>query len=359
MKVPFLPAFALIVTTMWLAGCTTSPSMMNGYLGDEVTPPSEAHIPAALLEFEKRNWRFSDHSGGWLARKTEEDQRAIAQTGVQQVFTASRKPYVLGFAQQHAANRVNWRQLRKNALDLTNVGMHLFSGGATLAPLWMAAWDIDTHVISKSIERKMMRMPSLTLYAPYPELGERPLDEALVAATNDLGERLVATGLCRYHVTTRQGAYGVFISDLKHERTLVCGRPSSDTVSAADFGNAKLVTTALSAKNPLSRLFGVGAVVSTLYWVPEWTNYGWEIQQKFHDYAWMGPQFTSALEGYRTLKPAIPDRAYAVITGPDGEGAWKVFVAKEDVMVAYEPPWTREFKRAVLQAKQAREALDL
>jgi len=88
--------------------------------------------------------------------------------------------------------------------------------------------------------------------------------------------------------------------------------------------------------------------VAIFYWVPEWTNFGWEHWKKFHDCAWMGSEFTSALEGFRKLKAAIPEDAYTVLTGPDDKGKWKVFVAKEDVMAAYEPPWTREYKRALL-----------
>jgi hypothetical protein len=352
----YLSCFLTIAALLLLAGCTTIQSMKNSRLGATIVPPAEDRLPEGLLAVEKRNWVTHD---GWGGRQVEKTHRENYFGESQLVFTASRKPYALGFARQQVANRVNWRRLTSSALNLTNTGMHLFGGGVTLAPLWTVMWDFDKHVIGKSDEGKMMRMPSLTLYVAYPELSDRPRDEALVAATDDLGERLVSTGVCRYHVTNRQGAYGIFIPDLLHTRRLMCGEPSPEVPSAAEFGNAQINTVALSEKNPLSRLFGVGTIVSTFYWVPEWTNYGWEIQQKFHDYGWMGPQFTSALEGFRALKPAIPARAYAVITGPDGEGEWKVFVAQGDTMVSYEPPWTRAFRRAQIQAKQARKNLDL
>ncbi|HIE55607.1 MAG TPA: hypothetical protein EYP90_10570, partial [Chromatiaceae bacterium] len=208
MKTSLFPILSLLVVTLWLSGCSTSPSRMKSHLGMTVTPPPEDALPDALLEYEKRNWGYQEEPSGWLERKTWQQFVEDQRTYVQQVFTASRKPYVLGFARQQAANRPDWRQLRKTTLDLTNVGMHLFGGGATLAPLWTLALDVDTFVLAKSREGKMMRMPSLTLYVPYPDLASLPVDEAMVAATNDLGERLVRTGLCRYLTAPHQGTYG-------------------------------------------------------------------------------------------------------------------------------------------------------
>ena len=346
-----LTSITIVALFLILSGCSTSQSMKNRYLGRTVSMP-EPVTHEALLTLEKQHADSMRYSTFETYRK---DFHDIGQF----VFTATRTPYVLAFAQQQASNRADWKQVAETTMDLANMGMHLFSGGATLAPLWVTLVDVDRQIMNKSKERKMMRMPSLTIYVPHPDLDDMPLDEALAEGSRRLGERLVATGLCRYHTYPRLGAYGLVIPGILHRRTIMCGKPNPDVPTAAEFGNAIIETVPVSEKNLLSRLFGKGAVVSTFYWVPEWTNYAWEIQQDFHDYAWQGPEFVSALEGFRTLKSAMPDNAYAVITGPDHEGKWQVFVGHQNLLVKYEPPWTREFKRAKLQAQQARKELNL
>ena len=335
MKVIATPIFILFVL---LSGCSTNLAQKDRNLDLPVTVPAPV-TPSVLLEFEKRH-AVRDRTA------TLDVYRKGAFETSQYVFTATRKPYVLGFAQQYADRRPDWTRVTNNALDIANMGMHLFSGGPTLGPLWLTLVDIDSHVIERSDEGKTMHMPSLTMYVPYPDLNDRPVDEALAEGTRRLGEQLVTAELCRYHAYPRLGAYGQFIPGIVHKRVLLCGRPNPTVPSAAEFGNAVVETVVLDEKNPLSRLFGAGTVVSTFHWLPEWTNYWWEIQQAFYDYAWEGPQFTAALDGFRELKAVMPDEAYAVITGPDGEGAWTVFVAHQDMMVAYPPPWSKAMKEA-------------
>ena len=326
----------IVALLLPLYACTTNLAMKDDELGPQVSIPAPT-TPDALLELEKRR---AIHF-----RYAAESRRQGFFESSQYVFTATRKPYVLGFAKQYAESRPDWTRATNNVLDVTNIGMHLFSNGPTLGPLWLTLVDIDSHIIEKSKEGKTMHMPSLTLYAPYPDLNGRPVDEALAEGTRRLGERLVSTELCRYHTYPRLGAYGWFVPETVHRRALMCGRPNPTVPSAAEFGNALIETVVLDKKNPLSRLFGEGTVVSTFLWLPEWTNYPMEIQQAFYDYVWEGPEFTAAVDGFRDLKPVIPEDAYTVITGPDGEGTWTVFVAHQNMMVAYPPPWVTKRAR--------------
>ena len=325
-----------------LFGCSTNLSMKNNELGPPVSVPAPV-TPEALLELEKRRAIHSRYASDTYRHDFFETS--------QFVYTATRKPYVLGFARQYAASHPDWSRVTNNVLDVANIGMHLFSSGPALGPLWLTLVDIDSHVIQKSEEGKTMHMPSLTVYTPYPDLNHLPVDEALVEGTQRLGEQLVSTELCHYHTYSRLGAYGWFIPNTVHRRALMCGRPNPTVPSAAEFGNAWIETLVLDEKNPLSRLFGVGTVVSTFFWLPEWTNYWGEIQQAFYDYVWEGPEFTAAVDGFKVLKTVMPDDTYAVITGPDGEGNWRVFVAHQDVMVAYPPPWAT-IKKPPEQAAQ-------
>ena len=346
----------LFVAVAFLQGCAiTGPgsSMYERALGKTVVVPDRPLTVDELLKIE------TDETMPLPGSYEYERDKEVFTTHDQTVFGASRKPYVLGFAQQEVANRANWKQVAETTLDLANVGMHVFSAGVSLAPLWVTLLDYDKFALAKSHDRKEMRMPSMMVYAPYPQYSHLPLDEAMVKATTDLGERLVATGLCRYHQGPRRGSFGGLRRGMAHGRKLMCGRPSPDSKTVQDFGNALVYTMPMRKENPLSKLFGEGTVVAHFYWLPEWTNYNAELSQKVHDYAWMGPQFTAALDGYKVLKPAIPDNAYTVLTGPDQEGQWKVFVARDDTMVTYDPFWTREFKRAELQAQQARKDLNL
>ncbi len=333
-----ISTIAIFVLLGPLAGCSTNLAQKDKNLDLPIAVPAPV-TPTALLELEKRH-ALRDRTATFKGYR-----KAYYESG-QYVSTATRKPYVLGFAQQYAERRPDWTRVTNNALDIANMGMHLFSGGPTLGPLWLTLVDIDTHVIERSKEGKTMHMPSLAIYMPYPDLNDLPVDEALAEGTRRLGEQLVATKLCQYHTYPRLGAYGRFIPGVLHQRALMCGLPNPTVPSAAEFGNAIIETVVLDEKNPLSRLFGAGTVVSTFFWLPEWTNYPLEIQQAFHDFAWEGPQFTAALDGFRELKAVMPDEAYAVITGPDGEGAWTVFVAHQDMMVAYPPPWSKAMKEA-------------
>ncbi|WP_293647386.1 hypothetical protein [Thiolapillus sp.] len=326
-----------------LFGCSTNLARKNNKLGPQVPIPVPV-TPAALLELEKQH-AIHDRTATFKGYR-----KSLFESG-QYVFSATRKPYVLGFARQYAASHPDWSRVTNNVLDVANIGMHLFSSGPTLGPLWLTLVDIDSHIIEKSKEGKTMHMPSLTIYAPYPDLNRLPVDEALAEGTRRLGEQLVSTELCHYHTYPRVGAYGRFIPGIIHQRALMCGRPNPTVPSAAEFGNAWIETLVLDEKNPLSQLFGVGTVVSTFLWLPEWTNYPMEIQQAFYDYVWEGPEFTAAVDGFKVLKTVMPDDAYTVITGPDGEGNWRVFVAHQDVMVAYPPPWAT-IKKPPEQAAQ-------
>ena len=337
-----------------LQGCTGAGSLTyEKSLGDAVEVPGRPMTTEELLRIE------TDSEVPRPGDRQYEQISENAATYAQIVFTASRKPYVLGFAQQEAANQADWKQVAETTMDLANIGLNVFNAGISLAPLWVTLVDYDVFALAKSKEKKEMRMPSLAVYAAYPQYSDLPLDKAMVKATDDLGERMVSTGLCKYHQGPRRGAFGALFTGLYHSRKLMCGQPSSEAKSAKEFGNAIIYTMPVSKENLLSRVFGEGTIVSAFYWLPEWTNYGWELSQKFHDFAWMGPQFTSALDGYKVLKPVIPDGAYTVLTGPDQEGQWKVFVARGDTMVTYDPFWTREFERAKLQAQQARKELNL
>jgi hypothetical protein len=247
------------------------------------------------------------------------------------------RPYVLDFAQKQRERSIDGLEVMESTLDLANLGMHI-AGGATLGPLWMSMLDVDRHAIRYSKEKRYLEMPGIFIVMAADELEGRPA--TFEAVTEVLGEKLVKGDTCRYHVYPYKGAFGYYHAGTIHTRRLLCGEPSVTAPSAAKFGNATILTARTTPKNPLSRLYGEDRLVSLFFWLPEYSNRH-EIDSNIYNGTYRTPAYTSGVEGYKALKPYLPEAAYTVFTGPNDEGQWKIWVAHGDTVVTYDPPWEK------------------
>ena len=302
---------------------------------DYVVPPADQITLAELFAAEKAHGARHPYYYVPGIQKTE-------SRFVQDVNAMAYRRFALRFADQYPTRQRDGTRMLNNALDAANVGMHL-AGGTTLGPIWLSLVDYDELVVVISDEKRFLEMPGVAVFVSSEQLPGQPT--TVPRATDAVGELFTQSPACHYHSYPKIGAFGLYIEGIEHTRRLMCGEPNPHLKSPAVFGNADITTIKTTKDSNLSVLFGENQIVSTFFWLPVYSNWDGEIDTNMYNGTYRTPEYTQGIEGYKALKPYIPDAAYAVFTGPDEAGDWKVYVAHNGQIAAFDPPWTDGFKQ--------------
>jgi len=317
-----------------LTGCSGQ-LMKTALEEDYVAPPADQITPAELFAAEKTHGARHPYYVPGI-QKTE-------SRFVQNVNAMAYRRFALRFADQYPTQQRDGTRMLNNTLDVANVGMHIASG-ATLGPVWLSLVDYDELAFVISKEKRFLEMPGIAIFLSSEQLPGPP--STIPQVTDAAGELFVQSPACHYHSYPKIGAFGLYIEGIEHSRNLMCGEPNPRFVSASAFGNADITTIKTAKDSNLSFLFGENQIVSTFFWLPLYSNWPVEIDTNMYNGTYRTPEYTQGIEGYKALKPFIPDEAYAVFTGPDKGGDWKIFVAHNGQIAAFDPPWTEGFKQA-------------
>lgn len=223
-----------------------------------------------------------------------------------------------------------------DVVDAVNLGLNI-SGGTVLGPWWMSLIDFSYNHAYSSMEReswKLLHQAHLTWFKHVPSTGIRvgtpQYDEVLESVFHE-GTVLVSSIPERCDIALRHrnpalpGTLGSHIIGYVHARDYLCG-PSID---ASDTGRgSNIVVSAGALPKPRYTVFGdlfsehdlMGTVNVYIYGLPRYANQD------------------GAKQLFADTKDAMPEGWYAVFTGPDTNGDWKVFVSDGLRTVAFDLP---------------------
>ncbi|PLY15315.1 MAG: hypothetical protein C0631_07580 [Sedimenticola sp.] len=295
---------ALMAVATLLGGCA---SQEHKHYQATQNPDGTPYTAAQVLEIE--TIRAIERSGFWEGNAERGDKYG----------SLYQKKYIAAFNQSITDNELPTMRMAGNSvgiMDTANIAMHVFNAPFTLGPLWMVlipSGDAGKSSIKHSY--KTISKPHFSLYH-IAEQGSKLEDEFAFM------ERVFLTiADCTPFAKISGWETGTYAEGHHHERRYVCDPSQEGTPAENTFGT--LLTMFTTQESAFSEMLPQGTLYSRIH------------------YTFSRHTENEAINYYNKVKDAIPENAYAVFTGPNEQGEWRVFVAQNGKVVAFPLPDTK------------------
>ncbi|MEN8260401.1 MAG: hypothetical protein ABFS02_07420 [Pseudomonadota bacterium] len=322
-KKRLLMGISLLAAALVLGGCGSNQAKVENKR--PVDPAGRVLKGEELLAFEREHLYYENPITEYDAAKFQ----AVGPMGFGLLYAD-----LFENSKRQLAMRAGQGDTLGAVLDWTNLGLNIFDANFTFAPGWfsvMSLMQADHGAYAKrktNSEVGALSNPTLEFFKLLPPLAEEvdPMDEfgPSMFTGGTLFDRAPLD--CKPR-GVRKGSGGI-VEPVGWGRAYYCskGRPDSDF----DEYQAGLTSATIRRLNKHSPLVKDGGI-------PVGSRYA---RAKFHFLnlipGWEDPDAARRL--HAILAPYTPPGWYAMYTGEDENGNWKVFVTKGGVTRAFDPP---------------------
>lgn len=297
------------------------------------TPFNESQIVDLEKGVAERNSRIALKKDARMSDRYSSVYQKSFITGFNQLKADGAIPEATGEARPYAG---------MGALDMLNVGLVVFDAGWQLAPLWMSLIPGDGQ-----LQGLYKKTSYDALYKPYLELYVVDYDTAMDADVTEKdaimesqfqGIRSWAedhSGLdcgAVIHDAGDVDEAGIYLEGIRHYRFYYCTEGDS---LAGWKREGRLINLHIDTHAPQNYLGPLSSktdktapvysrLIAFLDVFPEWNTED------------------GAIRYYNAIRATLPENWYAVFSGPDRKGEWKVFVAQGNRVAAFNPPVPRD-----------------